>query len=205
MLINIFSDNQTPNIYTNIAYKSRKYRLDKFRLGYKPSDQLHTHCFIDHYVPIPDPGGKNGHEAAQRRCIFHVLDIFTAHKKQFCYGFIVIVFPAYPFEQDKACEHKRCAAYSQVIVYPVELLPKFQQRFAGFETTFDRPAVPITPYDLAGGQAAVCGKQDNVFIFFVFVTYKHKLYRNVMFFSMYHNRTKDAVGLVNPHIPYQFL
>lgn len=106
-------------------------------MGHKPFDQLHTHCFIDDYAAIPDPSGKNVHKAAQCRGIFHILDIFTAYEKQLCYGLIVVVFAADPFEQDKACEYKRCTAYGQVIAYAVEFLSEFQKRFTDFETAFD--------------------------------------------------------------------
>ena len=64
------------------------------------------------------------------------MDILTAYEKQPCYGLIVVVFAADSFEQDKACEYKRCTAYGQVIAYPVEFLPEFQKRFAGFKTAF---------------------------------------------------------------------
>ena len=93
--------------------------------GYEPSDQLHTYSFINRYASILDPGDKNRHKATQYHRKFHVLDIFAAHKEQFGYSFIVIVFASYPFQQDKACEHKRRAAHGQVIV-PWNSFPSFK-------------------------------------------------------------------------------
>jgi hypothetical protein len=93
----------------------------------------------------------------RQRCRkFHILDILTAYEKQLSNGFVIVVFTAHPFQQDKARQYKECTAYGQVIAYPVEFLPKFQKGFAVFETAFDVPVVPITSDNLTGRQAAVC-------------------------------------------------
>lgn len=85
---------------------------------------------------LTPPSGEDEHKAAQCRSIFYVL-FLAAHIKQLGYGFIVIVYAAYPFEQDKVCEYKSCSDYGQVIAYSVEFLSKFQKQFAGFKTAFE--------------------------------------------------------------------
>lgn len=123
-------------ISTNAFQELRKYGPDKGWLGYKPPNQLYADSFVYTYESI--------------------LDILTEDEEQLSNGLVIIVLTAHPLQQDKGHQYKGCVAYGQVIAHPVEFFTKSQKEFAGFKTTFNRPAVSITPDNLTGRQAAVC-------------------------------------------------